>query len=200
MEIHTDWHHYALRSSLDGHLFVEWPFKGRNLRTIRNWHTEVYVLWIRKVSNRTVQAGTKIVRIDATKACVGSICTAPLIFNPCCFTPGTNSIGGWTFRSREKSLYLPGIRTPAHTARKLRKYSDYAITASTVTYGATAICLPHVLEYVSIPTRKHNDKLGRSQRPRGLRRTTAAERLLGSWLRIPPRARMFVLYSVCVVR
>jgi hypothetical protein len=33
-----------------------------------------------------------------------------------------------------------------------------------------------------------------------LRCRSAAERLLGSWVRIPPAAWMFVLYSVCVVR
>jgi hypothetical protein len=33
---------------------------------------------------------------------------------------------------------------------------------------------------------------GRSQWPRGLRRRSAAERLLGSWVRIPPGAWMFV--------
>jgi hypothetical protein len=32
----------------------------------------------------------------------------------------------------------------------------------------------------------------RSQWPRGLRRRSAAERLLGSWVRIPPGAWMFV--------
>jgi hypothetical protein len=31
-------------------------------------------------------------------------------------------------------------------------------------------------------------------------KTEAAERLLGSWVRIPPGAWMFVLYSVCVVK
>jgi hypothetical protein len=36
---------------------------------------------------------------------------------------------------------------------------------------------------------------GRSQWPRGLRRRSAAERLLGSWVRIPPGAWM----NVCVV-
>jgi hypothetical protein len=40
----------------------------------------------------------------------------------------------------------------------------------------------------------------RSQWPRGLRRRSAAERLLGSWVRTPPGAWIFVLYSVCVVR
>jgi hypothetical protein len=43
--------------------------------------------------------------------------------------------------------------------------------------------------------------LGRhSQWQRGLRRRCAAERLLGSCIRIPRGARMFVLHSVCVVR
>ena len=34
---------------------------------------------------------------------------------------------------------------------------------------------------------------GRSQWPRGLRRRSSAARLLRSWVRIPPRAWMFVL-------
>jgi hypothetical protein len=41
---------------------------------------------------------------------------------------------------------------------------------------------------------------GRSQWPRGLRRRSAAKHLLGSWIRIPLGAWMFVLYSVRVVR
>jgi hypothetical protein len=41
----------------------------------------------------------------------------------------------------------------------------------------------------------------RSQWARGLRRRSAAERLLGSRVRIPPGAWIFfLLYSVCVVR
>jgi hypothetical protein len=43
-------------------------------------------------------------------------------------------------------------------------------------------------------------KFCQSQRPRSLRRRTAVERLLGSFVRIPPGAWMFVLYIVCVVR
>jgi len=35
-----------------------------------------------------------------------------------------------------------------------------------------------------------NDVLRRSQWPRGLRRRSAAARLLGFWVRIPPGARM----------
>ena len=37
-----------------------------------------------------------------------------------------------------------------------------------------------------------NDQLGLSQWPRGLRRRSAAARLLRSWVRIPPGAWMFV--------
>ena len=40
----------------------------------------------------------------------------------------------------------------------------------------------------------------RSQWPRGLRRRSSAARLLRSWVRIPPRAWMFVLWVLCVVR
>jgi hypothetical protein len=38
-------------------------------------------------------------------------------------------------------------------------------------------------------------KCSRSQWPRGLRRRSAAERLLGSWVRIPTEAWMFVFYE-----
>ena len=40
---------------------------------------------------------------------------------------------------------------------------------------------------------------GRSQRPRGLRRRSAAARLLISWVRIPPGAWMFVCCGCCVL-
>jgi len=39
----------------------------------------------------------------------------------------------------------------------------------------------------------------RSQWPRGLRRRSAAARLLRSWFRIPPGAWMFVCYECCVL-
>jgi len=39
----------------------------------------------------------------------------------------------------------------------------------------------------------------RSQYPRGLRRRSAAARLLRSWVRIPPRAWMFVCRDCCVL-
>ena len=42
---------------------------------------------------------------------------------------------------------------------------------------------------------------GRSQCPRGLRRGSTADILLGLWVRIPPRAWMFsLLWVLCVVR
>ena len=41
---------------------------------------------------------------------------------------------------------------------------------------------------------------GRSQWPCGLRRRSSAARLLRSWVRIPPRAWMFVFWVLCVVR
>ena len=40
--------------------------------------------------------------------------------------------------------------------------------------------------------------LSRSQWPRGLRRRSAAVRLLGSWVRIPPGAWTFVCRECCV--
>jgi hypothetical protein len=42
-------------------------------------------------------------------------------------------------------------------------------------------------------------KFGRSQRPRGLRRGSAAARLLSLWLRIPLRAWMSVCCECCVL-
>jgi hypothetical protein len=42
-------------------------------------------------------------------------------------------------------------------------------------------------------------RLSRSQWPRGLRRRSAAERLLGSWVRIAPGAWMFVSCTVFVL-
>ena len=41
------------------------------------------------------------------------------------------------------------------------------------------------------------DHYCRSQWPRGLRRRSAAARLLRSWVRIPPAAWMFVVSAVC---
>jgi hypothetical protein len=49
----------------------------------------------------------------------------------------------------------------------------------------------------------HNGKIevGRSQWPRGLMRWPSAERLLGSWIRIPPGAwNVRLLWVLCVVR
>ena len=41
--------------------------------------------------------------------------------------------------------------------------------------------------------------VGRSQWPRGLRHRSAAARLLGLWVRIPPGAWMFVSCGCCVL-
>ena len=51
-------------------------------------------------------------------------------------------------------------------------------------------------------SQKHNYicKYSRSQWPCGLRRRSSAARLLRSWVRIPPKAWMFVLWVLCVVR
>ena len=46
--------------------------------------------------------------------------------------------------------------------------------------------------------RMHLWKECRPQLPRGLRRRSAAARLLRSWVRIPPEARMFVCCECCV--
>ena len=49
--------------------------------------------------------------------------------------------------------------------------------------------------YIFIDT----DITHRSQWPRGLRRRSAAARLLRSWVRIPPEAWMFVRCECCVL-
>jgi len=41
--------------------------------------------------------------------------------------------------------------------------------------------------------------MGRSQRPRGVRRRSTAARLLRSWIRIPPGAWIFVCFECCVL-
>ena len=45
----------------------------------------------------------------------------------------------------------------------------------------------------------HTKKLSRSQWPRGLRRRSAAARLLRLWVRIPPGAWMFTCCECCVL-
>ena len=45
----------------------------------------------------------------------------------------------------------------------------------------------------------HTYLISRSQQPRGLRRTSAAARLLRLWVRIPPGAWMFVCCERCVL-
>ena len=45
----------------------------------------------------------------------------------------------------------------------------------------------------------HSKKNRRSQWPRGLRRRSAAARLLGSWVRIPPGTWTFVCCDCCVL-
>ena len=50
----------------------------------------------------------------------------------------------------------------------------------------------HVIDYT-------NKRFCRSQWPRGLRRRSKAARLLRLWVRIPPRAWMFVCCECCVL-
>ena len=49
-----------------------------------------------------------------------------------------------------------------------------------------------------VGSERHRKKT-RSQWPRGLRRRSAATRLLRLWVRIPPGAWMFVCYECCVL-
>jgi hypothetical protein len=58
----------------------------------------------------------------------------------------------------------------------------------------------HPFHFIQLLSLRIFDQHSRSRWPPGLRRRSAAERFLGSWVRIPPGAWMFVLYSVCVVR
>ena len=77
------------------------------------------------------------------------------------------------------------------------------------------MCLPSYLKnrsigqrlkwWIQIQTYTHSDYKSlilsqcRSQRPRGLRRRSAAARLLRLWVRIPPGAWMFVCCECCVL-
>jgi hypothetical protein len=69
-------------------------------------------------------------------------------------------------------------------------------------YQKTLIAYRNIRKTKTINTITHSHIQGsRSQWPRGLRRRSAAERLLGSWVRISPGAWIFfLLYSVCVIR
>ena len=71
------------------------------------------------------------------------------------------------------------MRTHAHT------YGHYITTS----LGGTSL----------IKIRINNVAIGRSHWPRGLRRRSAAARLLRSWVRIPPGAWMFVCCECCVL-
>jgi len=71
---------------------------------------------------------------------------------------------------------------------KHKVYNIKVLYESTcVLYTLCSIFLLHVLP------------LCRSQRPRGLRRTSTAARPLRSWVRIPPGAWMFVCCECCVL-
>ena len=60
-------------------------------------------------------------------------------------------------------------------------------------------CLKHVEFYSKNKFEKFVHLLGRSQRPRGLRRVSTAARLLRLWVRIPPGAWRFVCVECCVL-
>ena len=53
--------------------------------------------------------------------------------------------------------------------------------------------------YSIVYTKNNEVRISRSQWPRGLRRRSAAARLLISWVRIPPRAWKFVCCECCVL-
>jgi len=55
------------------------------------------------------------------------------------------------------------------------------------------------LDFIDSENRIHTYAISRSQWPRGLRRRSAAARLLRSWFRIPPGALMFVCCKCCVL-
>jgi hypothetical protein len=58
----------------------------------------------------------------------------------------------------------------------------------------------YIYIYIYIHTYTHtHTRICRSQWPRGLRRGSTAARLLGLWVRIPPRARMSVCCECCVL-
>jgi hypothetical protein len=67
------------------------------------------------------------------------------------------------------------------------KVTTVSAWANVLSYLNFSVYAPYLLLY------------GRSQRPHGLRRRSAAERLLGSWVRVPPGAWIFVSCTVFVL-
>ena len=62
---------------------------------------------------------------------------------------------------------------------------------------STAHCAGAPVSACQWETGRDMKKVCRSQWPRGLRHMSAAARLLRLWVRIPPRAWMFVVSVVC---
>jgi hypothetical protein len=79
------------------------------------------------------------------------------------------------------------VRSPVSSVWRLgqgcREFTYLVPTLATADTNKKCCCLFTLFQYCV---------LSRSQWPRGLRRRSAAKRLLGSWVRIPPEAWMFV--------
>jgi hypothetical protein len=102
---------------------------------------------------------------------------------------------------RRMSLYLP---------KDLQKPLIYEVTTqfnlTMLLYSRMFECIPYVTRiYTPLPLRNVSlicichDYTCRSQWPTGLKRGTAAARLLGFWVRIPPEAWIFVSHKCCVL-
>jgi hypothetical protein len=103
-------------------------------------------------------------------------------------------------------LFLISYNGPSRDHRKL--YASYATllpirTVVTMLNQCSSVAVEMWMLFDPFPVLLFilvRFNFSRSQWPRGLRPRSAAEHLLGPWVRIPPGAWMFVLYSVCVVR
>ena len=83
---------------------------------------------------------------------------------------------------KDTTLYLtPTVHSPTHWTTRVTTHTCYMLRILRKLYW-------------------FNMDSCRSQWPCGLRRRSSAARLLRSWVRIPPKAWMFVLWVLCVVR
>jgi hypothetical protein len=95
-----------------------------------------------------------------------------------------------TFKVSPINCPLKLFKNTNMTAAASSTYNFHFVTAITI------ISIQHKAQYLHKP----KPFSGRSQRPRGLRRRSAAARRLILWVRMPPRAWMFVCCECCVRR
>ena len=97
-----------------------------------------------------------------------------------------------------RRLYQSELFTNLTQNLKLFKFNVLPTTKmkKTITHETVLVNLTKLSYFIIIQSYRHNC---RSQWPRGLRRRSTAAHLLRSWVRIPPRAWMFLCCSCCVL-